>query len=32
MWNAVEKKLRLIELEWESILEVVYINKTTNNT
>ena len=32
MWNAVEKKLLLIELEWESILEVVYINKTTNNT
>ena len=25
MWNAVEKKLLLIELEWESILEVVYI-------
>ena len=32
MWNAVEKKLLLIELEWESILGVVYINKTTNNT
>ena len=32
MWNAVEKKLLLIELEWESILEVVYIKKTTNNT
>ena len=32
MWNAVEKKLLLIELEWDSILEVVYINKSTNNT
>ena len=27
MWNAVEKKLLLIELEWERILEVVYIKK-----
>ena len=32
MENAVKKKLLLIELEWESILEVVYINKTTNTT
>ena len=30
--NAVYKKLFLIKLEWESILKVIYMNKTTNNT